>query len=57
MRLSVGMCPSLTAEVVARLEAQGVRSVRELLLRDCEDLAREASVSYRVRDWLSCWWW
>lgn len=47
MRLSVGMCPSLTAEVVEKLRAQGVKSVRELLLRDCEELARKASVSYR----------
>ncbi|XP_063846015.1 DNA repair protein RAD51 homolog 4-like isoform X1 [Scylla paramamosain] len=48
MRLAAGACPSLTGEVVAKLEAQGVRGVRDLMLRDCEDLAREASVSYRV---------
>ncbi|KAK8381450.1 hypothetical protein O3P69_018497 [Scylla paramamosain] len=47
MRLAAGACPSLTGEVVAKLEAQGVRGVRDLMLRDCEDLAREASVSYR----------
>ncbi|XP_045123255.1 DNA repair protein RAD51 homolog 4-like [Portunus trituberculatus] len=47
MRLSAWACPSLTDEVVARLEAQGVRGVTDLMLRDCQDLAREASVSYR----------
>ncbi|MPC34419.1 DNA repair protein RAD51 4 [Portunus trituberculatus] len=50
MRLSAWACPSLTDEVVARLEAQGVRGVTDLMLRDCQDLAREASVSYRVGD-------
>lgn len=53
MRLVAGACPSLTDEVMAKLEGQGVKRVADLMLRDCEELAREASVSYRVG--FTCW--
>lgn len=56
MRLAVGMCPSLTAEVVSKLEANGIRNMRDLMLKDCEELAREASISYRVGGRLSNHW-
>ena len=48
MRLSVGVCPSLTAEVMTKLEANGIKNITDLMLKDCEELARESLVSYRV---------
>lgn len=49
MRLTAGLCPALTDEVMTKLKNAGIKTIIDFMLRDSETLARETSVSYKVR--------
>lgn len=48
MRLTPGLCPALTEEVMAKLKSAGIKTIIDFMLKDSETLARETSVSYKV---------
>lgn len=55
MRLTAGLCPALTDEVMTKLKNAGIKTIIDFMLRDSETLARETSVSYKVRlSYVSC---
>ncbi|XP_042874100.1 DNA repair protein RAD51 homolog 4-like [Penaeus japonicus] len=47
MRLTPGLCPALTEEVMAKLKSAGIKTIIDFMLKDSETLARETSVSYK----------
>nr|XP_027237106.1 DNA repair protein RAD51 homolog 4-like [Penaeus vannamei] len=47
MRLTAGLCPALTDEVMTKLKNAGIKTIIDFMLRDSETLARETSVSYK----------
>lgn len=51
MRLTVGMCPALTDDVLLKLRKAGITNIMDFMLKDSEALAMETSVSYKVRNW------
>ncbi|KAK8728549.1 hypothetical protein OTU49_009011, partial [Cherax quadricarinatus] len=46
-RLTAGLCPALTEEVLSKLHKSGIRNITDFLLKDVEALATESSVSYK----------
>ncbi|XP_066551877.1 DNA repair protein RAD51 homolog 4 isoform X2 [Amia ocellicauda] len=46
--LKEGGCPGLTADLVASLRTQGIRTVEDLVSSDVEELVQKCSVSYKA---------
>ncbi|XP_071521739.1 DNA repair protein RAD51 homolog 4-like isoform X2 [Panulirus ornatus] len=49
MRLTVGMCPALTDEVLSKLKNAGIRNIMDFMLKDSEALAMETSDLQSIR--------
>ena len=47
--LRCGLCSSLTEEILAKLNDQGIRSVTDLITKDLEEVSLHSKLPYKVK--------